>query len=435
MNRRPSKNKLFASGIAGVVLSLAVGAPAMAAPGDEVAFADDKLRSCVNNEIGQAPDSIVTEAQAGSITYLSCGSQGIESLAGAEHLTSLRYAHFTDNSISDATPFADLDELLHVSLAQNPISSTAGLEGHSKLARIFLYNTEVDDISGLKDLPSLFGLYLGNTGLSDLTPLAGLPSLQQFAADDSKISSLSGVESLPNLSQLVLNGNHISDLTPLAGATAMQQLLLNDNTISDVTPLSGLTTMWQLELSNNHISNVSGLAGLSALEDLYVDGQTVGLPDITVGEPQANPIVSSDGTGVTPSSTTATVDAAANSWTYTAAGTNELTWETELNIGAASGPFSGTITQSSVAAPVGPTDPTDPIVPTDPVDPAAPVTPETPQPGDNNTTANEVTPVAAQSLAQTGSPDLSWIAFTSALIVLVGGGLVAARLTRRNTEA
>ncbi|MFC4222452.1 leucine-rich repeat domain-containing protein [Lysinibacter cavernae] len=410
MTSRVSAKTILGSGIAGLLLAGAVGTPAMAADAALINFTDDNFRACINAGLGQPADADITTEQGGSVTYLSCNSMGIESLTGAEELYNLTYLYASSNSITDATPLSGLSKLTSLSLAVNPLSDVSGIGGHPELSRVFLYQTGVNDISGLTDLPKIFGLYLSDTGVTDLTPLAGLPSLEQFAAQNNGIVSLAGIETLPNLSQLVIDGNQISDLTPLAQLSNMEQLLLSNNEISDVAPLAGLSSMWQLELSNNHIASLSTLGQHAALSELYADGQTLSLPDVLVDAVQANPVVSVDGVSIMPTSATATLDAAGNAWSFAAAGANELAWDAEVTIGSATGPFSGTITQASVAVPV--IDPTDPAI--DPeTDGAAPA------PVDTQNTGKAA---VNQPLAQTGS-DLSAAGILTAILLVLGGAL------------
>ncbi|GAA3599549.1 hypothetical protein GCM10022198_24790 [Klugiella xanthotipulae] len=173
-------------------------------------------------------------------------------------------------------------------------------------------------------------------------------SVTSLDCTNAGINNLGGAESLVNLTSFSLGQNTISDLTPLAGLTKLTQLQLQQNKVSNLTPLAGLTELNWLYLWTNQVTDLSALKNLS-LERLWIEGQTAALPTLAVGEAQANPLKDADGVAVQPASSTATIDAAANTWSFDeVAPNNTLTWRAPVRALETVGDyFSGTINQAS----------------------------------------------------------------------------------------
>ncbi|GAA1047973.1 leucine-rich repeat domain-containing protein [Arthrobacter russicus] len=290
--------------------SLAAAAPAQAA---EIAIPDANLKSCINERLGQQPNDPITDAQAQSITSMSCFQRGISSLEGISALSNLEWFEVGVNNISDTAP-----------------------------------------LSGLGKLNDLF---MNSNRISDLTPLASLKTLTQLQVSGNQISDVTPISVLSNLKFLSLASNQITNLAPLAQLTQLDTLWLHQNKISDVAPVAGLPLLQRLLLTGNAISDVSSLGPMANRianapdQYLTVTDQTVSLENILTDVSQSNPLRGFNGEVIAPAPGAVPVTFAANgeSWTYSAPGYSVMSF-TRAKTHDAAVTFSGRIGQSVLPA-------------------------------------------------------------------------------------
>jgi len=186
-----------------------------------------------------------------------------------------------------------------------------------------------------------------------------------------------------------------------------------------VPDVSALGQIFFIYLSRNHIADVSGLAVLADAFGVTVAQQTIELPAVAVGTDVRNPLIGFDGARLAAAALSAPEHAVladgAVSWSFNAAGTNELAFAATT---AQGWEFSGVVTQAAVEVPA-------PVEPT----PSEP-TPDVPTPD----VAAPEAPAAEQpvELAATGiEPGLGWLAAAlvaaGVLALIFRRGLAAAR--------
>ena len=258
---------------------------------------DPNLRTVIEEILGKAAGSTITEEDMARLTRIDAEEKGISDLTGLEHALRLERIEFQHNSISDLSPLTDLVRMNNIKLAGNKITNVSplarlinvdwlGLEenaitdlsplaGLVKLNGIGIAGNPVTDISPLAEMRSLEGINARRTAISDFSPLAKLPRFRWLELDRSNISNLPNLSELTQLTRLQLNGNSIKDISSLAKLTRLKSLELNNNIISDVSPLAGLTNLEHLHLSSNIISDVSPLAGLTNLERLSLNNNAI----------------------------------------------------------------------------------------------------------------------------------------------------------------
>ena len=241
-----------------------------AAPIDTTKVVPDlAFRACLNSYLGQTAAAPINSAQLKSLTgFLSCRSDGIASLEGAQYLTGLTSLDLGFNQISDVSPLAGLTNLTQLDLVDNQASDVSPLAGLTKLTQLDLGGNQVSDVSLLMRLTNLTDLSLSGDQVSDISPLAGLTKLTQLNLYGNQIGDVSLLARLTNLTWLDLGDTQISDISPLAGLTRLTHLGLSVNQISDVRPLAGLTNLAWLDLGGNQVSDVSPLEGLTKLTTL-----------------------------------------------------------------------------------------------------------------------------------------------------------------------
>ena len=281
---------------------------------------DASFANCVTDALDLAQGTLVTEAQVSLIEALDCSDRGIQSLAGAESLTSLGSLDLSRNQVSDLRP----------------------LSGLSHLAALVAPENQVVDVSPLTNLTELTWLSLDGNSVSDLALLRGATSLEYLWLDGNQIESVAPLANLTKLISLTLERNEISDLAPLAGLTNVTQLWLADNQIGSVRPLAALTKLTKLYLERNRLIDLTGVKSAFDCDyegcGLYAADQTVSLPQATVGV--AFPLVVKDDLGeVMPLTVPAGVTNANGALTYTAPGTYRIGFDVDW--------FSGTITQEA----------------------------------------------------------------------------------------
>lgn len=150
-------------------------------------------------------------------------------------LTKLRRL-WTDSTVSDITPLANLTSLDYLRLPISPdVGSLAPLSRLTSLETIILFNGLISDLAPLSELTKLTKLVITTTpSFNDLSPLAGLTSLELIELSDS---------------------SSISDLRPLSGLTNLDQLWVKSNVLIDISPILALP-IERLTLSANPLINI-----------------------------------------------------------------------------------------------------------------------------------------------------------------------------------
>jgi|GEM_PF-1033106 len=167
------KKRFLAAAAAGtVVLSTVVASPALAAPGDPVAFPDAAFKACVNSALQQPATATITEAQAASISYLNCNVSAVADLTGAQSLTGLKDFEAVLASITDLGPLSGLTSLQSLELWANEITSVSPLAGLVNLTRLGVTSNKVTDLSPLGGLTNLTDLSASGQSASVSVPCA-----------------------------------------------------------------------------------------------------------------------------------------------------------------------------------------------------------------------------------------------------------------------
>jgi LPXTG-motif cell wall-anchored protein len=190
----------------------------------------------------------------------------------------------------------------------------------------------------------------------DFSFYAGVIGTDALSCVNYGISDLTGLEAFTSLHTLYLFGNQITDISPLAGLTNLRYVYLQDNLITDVSPLANLVNPIYLILHNNLITDISPLANftkhgtvlvdvdnnrvgdLSAFASagspvtttmISADGQVVDGGDVLMGTPTLTPIKRPDGTSsdLTTTSSSVSIDNTAHTFTLSATGPNDLSWD------------------------------------------------------------------------------------------------------------
>ena len=163
-------------------------------------FEDANLEAAIRAALSVGAQEPLTCGLVSGLSVLDASSDGIESLAGIQNLTSLRDLDLSFNSITDISALSGLTSLTDLGLTLNSIS----------------------DISALSGLTSLAGLELSLNSISDISALSGLTSLQTLDLADNSITDISALSGLTSLVGLGLNNNpNLTDIQPLLDNTGL----------------------------------------------------------------------------------------------------------------------------------------------------------------------------------------------------------------------
>ncbi len=143
---------------------------------------DPALAACI--EAAAGIPSKFTHMDAQSVTALFCPMQGIASLNGLEHFTSLTHLSIWENQVSDLSPLQSLPQLEELQAGHN----------------------EIQDLAPLAALASLRRLGLAFNGITDLEPLSNLTRLEYLNLDGNDVSSVAPLSGMANLRWLTLEG-------------------------------------------------------------------------------------------------------------------------------------------------------------------------------------------------------------------------------------
>lgn len=180
---------------------------------------------------------------------------GMESLDGAERLSSLRVLKAYRNELTDITPVGGLTGLTELRVSGNRIEDIAPVGGLTNLTKFSCDHNPVSDYAPLRALTGLEELEIGindNTD-TDLWAVAGLGNLTRLYAPSCGISDISALKNLKKLEYLNLYNNRVEDVRALENLENLQYLDLDKNEIADITPLYGLDSLTHIDLDDNNI--------------------------------------------------------------------------------------------------------------------------------------------------------------------------------------
>lgn len=257
----------------------------------DIAIEDENLLACINSELGQPADSVISPTQAANLGELTCEKAGVTNLQGLQPFTSLNYLDLTGNQVSSLTPLRGLSALRTLSLENNFVTDLGPLRNLVNLNYLTVGSNQIADIQVLSQMSGLWLLGLENNQIGDLTPLSRLVNLQELAASGNKISDLNPLKRLVNLRYLNLDHNQVIEIGALSALTKLRLLSLQDNSVSDLRPLRSMSQLGGLFLQANQLTDLVGIEELRSLQVLsvgedasYESGAVPGLTDVETNQ-------------------------------------------------------------------------------------------------------------------------------------------------------
>ncbi|KAL0224641.1 hypothetical protein RCL1_002553 [Eukaryota sp. TZLM3-RCL] len=161
----------------------------------------------------------------------------------------LRSVSISSCSISDLTPFSNIEQLTSFSLLDVNVSYFSDLSTFKWLTKLSLDDCNFTDLSILSPLQELRILSLCANGISDLSPLSCLKFLEELTLDYNQISDLSPLAALENLVDLSLDYSGITDISPLSSLVKLERLSLVYVPVRYIWPLKNLIKLSTLDVS------------------------------------------------------------------------------------------------------------------------------------------------------------------------------------------
>jgi serine/threonine protein kinase/regulation of enolase protein 1 (concanavalin A-like superfamily) len=130
--------------------------------------------------------------EAGVVTELRVGGNGVADLAPVRALAGLKVLHWHDGPVSDLTPLKGLP-LEQLTIARTKVGDLSPLAG-MKLKYLNCDGSNVADLTPLTGMP-LEELGLHNTRVADLTPLTGMP-LKRLQLHETRVTNLAPLKGM-----------------------------------------------------------------------------------------------------------------------------------------------------------------------------------------------------------------------------------------------
>ncbi|EJV42597.1 internalin [Bacillus toyonensis] len=174
-------------------------------------------------------------------------------------------------NINDPITKEDLLKIKTLSIYSGEgINEIAGLEHMTNLEKLTLRESNVTDISAISKLRDLKYVDLTSNPIKNIHPIEQLENINMLFLRDNKISDLTPLSKMKKIKTLDLVGNNIEDIQPLFTLSTMKQLYLANNQISDLTGINQLSNVELLWIGNNKISNVESISKMSNLIELEI---------------------------------------------------------------------------------------------------------------------------------------------------------------------
>ena len=200
----------------------------------QVKMPDANLAAAVQQELGLAASTLITEQVMQKLTILGASDREITNLTGLEHATRLVRLDLWENQIQDVSPLSNLTQLRQLHLQANQITDITAFAGLTELRQLHLWGNQIRDISVLASLTKLESLWLAGNPIQDNAPLHNL--LKQNPDIELDID-------VPQLSPTDINGD---------GVVNIQDLVLVASSLGETGPTSA-------DVNGDNIVNIMDL--------------------------------------------------------------------------------------------------------------------------------------------------------------------------------
>ena len=184
----------------------------------QVKMPDANLAAAVQQELGLAASTLITEQVMQKLTTLGASDREITNLTGLEHATRLVRLDLWENQIQDVSPLSNLTQLRQLHLQANQITDITAFAGLTELKQLHLWGNQIRDISVLANLTKLESLWLAGNPIQDNAPLHSLLKQNPDIELDIDVPQLSPTDvngdGVVNIQDLVLVASSLGETGP-----------------------------------------------------------------------------------------------------------------------------------------------------------------------------------------------------------------------------
>ncbi len=162
-------------------------------------ISDTVLYAGICSELGYDADTVLTEEDYESVTYLAIWDGGVDSLEGISLLVNLKELHIGPGSIDDISELAAIKGIEVIDISHNLIE-------------------QIPDFSGCNELDRL---YFGCNRISDISPLTRAVSVEYADFNDNFIKTIQPLKDYTSIGSIVLTGNCIMDYSSVLTNTEL----------------------------------------------------------------------------------------------------------------------------------------------------------------------------------------------------------------------
>ncbi|MGY1460367.1 leucine-rich repeat domain-containing protein [Bacillus toyonensis] len=201
--------------------------------------------------------------------------EGINEIAGLEHMTNLEKLTLRESNVTDISAISKLRYLKYVDLTSNPIKNIHPIEQLENINMLFLRDNKISDLTPLSKMKKIKTLDLVGNNIEDIQPLFTLSTMKQLYLANNQISDLTGINQLSNVELLWIGNNKISNVESISKMSNLIELEIADSEIKDISPLSKLGKLQVLNLEENYISDISPLSNLTDLHEMNLGANEI----------------------------------------------------------------------------------------------------------------------------------------------------------------
>ncbi|HDX9613831.1 TPA: leucine-rich repeat domain-containing protein [Bacillus toyonensis] len=201
--------------------------------------------------------------------------EGINEIAGLEHMTNLEKLTLRESNVTDISAISKLRDLKYVDLTSNPIKNIHPIEQLENINMLFLRDNKISDLTPLSKMKKIKTLDLVGNNIEDIQPLFTLSTMKQLYLANNQISDLTGINQLSNVELLWIGNNKISNVESISKMSNLIELEIADSEIKDISPLSKLGKLQVLNLEENYISDISPLSNLTDLHEVNLGANEI----------------------------------------------------------------------------------------------------------------------------------------------------------------
>ena len=174
---------------------------------ETVSFPDDRLAAFFGDVFARRGQEVTTQGLA-TFVELKLKNDGIQNLAGLEHLINLKELDLSGNQLKELMPIAELRSLTRLTLSKNNLADVSALSRLTLLRRLELDENTITDLFPLINLPRLEFVDLSDNLLTDITPLTWRQA--NVVVDRNLLDVTPGSRSWSVIDHLISEGHNVA---------------------------------------------------------------------------------------------------------------------------------------------------------------------------------------------------------------------------------